>query len=164
MSKHLAHYKTPGAKNGIRNYQSYQTAPTRSGMVGIERGEAAQQRARLARRKQNLNEMSYKNPKQGYNELYTRRHQYSDQEFNDMLRRLDLESKAYQRAHPQRKSNAMRNARDGLKLMSELATAAIGLATVYNMSAYIYNKTKGEKTGKKLPTVPIPSKDGGKKG
>lgn len=44
---YLAHFKTKGAKNGLRRYQSYVVAPTKSGMVGEEVGEAAKQRARL---------------------------------------------------------------------------------------------------------------------
>lgn len=43
---YLAHTGVKGQKHGVRNYQSYETAPTRSGMVGEERGEAAKQRER----------------------------------------------------------------------------------------------------------------------
>lgn len=165
MSKHLAHYKTPGAKNGVRNYQSYQVAPTRSGMVGEERGEAAAQRARLSGLQRNINKAkkrvayereSRRTPKARYQELYRQRSKYSDQEFNDMLRRLDLESRAYQRAHP--RSNISRNAHDGLRLVAEMTTAVVGLATIYNMGANVYNKTKGQaEGGKKLPTIPVPA-------
>lgn len=169
MSKHLAHYKTPGAKNGVRNYQSYQVAPTRSGMVGEERGEAAAQRARLSGLRKNIDNAkkriatdreARRTPQSRYQELYRQRDKYSNQEFNDMLRRLDLESRAYQRAHP--RSNFSRNAHDGLKLMAEMATAVISMATIYNIGATVYNRTSGDASGKPLPTVPLPK--GGKGG
>lgn len=38
---YLAHYKTKGAKKGIRRFQSYEVAPNPSGYVGQEVGEAA---------------------------------------------------------------------------------------------------------------------------
>ena len=43
---YIAHYGTKGQEWGKRHYQSYETAPTRSGMVGTELGEAAKQRSR----------------------------------------------------------------------------------------------------------------------
>ena len=48
----LAHYGTKGQKWGQRNYQSYIVAPTRSGMVGTELGEAAKQRDRITESRQ----------------------------------------------------------------------------------------------------------------
>ncbi len=47
MENYISHTGVKGQKHGVRNYQSYETAPTRSGMVGEERGEAAKQRERL---------------------------------------------------------------------------------------------------------------------
>lgn len=47
---YIIHWKTKGAKDGIRRYQSYAVAPTRSGMVGQEIGEAAKQRQRIENR------------------------------------------------------------------------------------------------------------------
>lgn len=47
--EYIAHFGIPGQKKGIRNFQSYETAPTRSGMVGEERGEAAKQSERLTK-------------------------------------------------------------------------------------------------------------------
>lgn len=44
---YLIHYKTPGAKNGHRRYQSYLVAPSGASSYGIETGEAAKQRARI---------------------------------------------------------------------------------------------------------------------
>lgn len=44
---YLAHFGTKGQKWGLRKQQSYQVAPTRSGMVGQEVGEAAKQANRL---------------------------------------------------------------------------------------------------------------------
>jgi len=49
VNEYIAHFGIPGQKKGIRNFQSYETAPTRSGMVGEERGLAAKQAARLAK-------------------------------------------------------------------------------------------------------------------
>ena len=46
-TEYIAHFGIPGQKKGIRNFQSYKTAPTRSGMVGEERGLAAKQAERL---------------------------------------------------------------------------------------------------------------------
>ena len=51
--EYIAHFGIPGQKKGIRNFQSYDTAPTRSGMVGEERGLAAKQAARLAKQERN---------------------------------------------------------------------------------------------------------------
>lgn len=50
--EYIAHFGIPGQKKGIRNFQSYDTAPTRSGMVGEERGLAAKQAARLAKQEE----------------------------------------------------------------------------------------------------------------
>lgn len=50
---YLAHYKTKGAKNGIRRFQSYEVAPNPSGFVGQEVGEAAKQRSRVSRKEMN---------------------------------------------------------------------------------------------------------------
>lgn len=47
---YIIHWKTKGAKDGIRRFQSYAVAPTRSGMVGQEIGEAAKQRQRIENR------------------------------------------------------------------------------------------------------------------
>lgn len=44
---YLAHYKTKGAKKGIRRFQSYEVAPNPSGYVGQEVGEAAKQAQRV---------------------------------------------------------------------------------------------------------------------
>lgn len=44
---YLAHFGTKGQRWGLRKQQSYQVAPTRSGMIGQEVGEAAKQAARL---------------------------------------------------------------------------------------------------------------------
>lgn len=49
-TNYLAHFGTKGQKHGLRRHQSYETAPTRSGMVGQEVGEAARQSERLNRR------------------------------------------------------------------------------------------------------------------
>lgn len=62
---YLAHYKTKGAKNGIRRFQSYEVAPNPSGFVGQEVGEAAKQRNRVSRKEMNSydlkNSEKYKN-------------------------------------------------------------------------------------------------------
>lgn len=44
---YLAHYKTKGAKKGIRRFQSYEVAPNPSGYVSQEVGEAAAQSRRV---------------------------------------------------------------------------------------------------------------------
>jgi hypothetical protein len=54
-TEYIAHFGIPGQKKGIRNFQSYETAPTRSGMVGEERGLAAKQAARLAKQEEKDN-------------------------------------------------------------------------------------------------------------
>lgn len=46
---YIAHFGTKGQSWGLRRYQSYETAPTRSGMVGQEVGEAAKQSERLTK-------------------------------------------------------------------------------------------------------------------
>lgn len=43
---YIAHFGTKGQQWGKRHFQSYETAPTRSGMVGEELGEAAKQSER----------------------------------------------------------------------------------------------------------------------
>lgn len=42
----IAHFGTKGQTWGLRRHQSYETAPTRSGMVGQEVGEASKQRSK----------------------------------------------------------------------------------------------------------------------
>lgn len=54
-ANYLAHFGTKGQKHGLRRHQSYETAPTRSGMVGQEVGEAARQSERLERRDDDRN-------------------------------------------------------------------------------------------------------------
>lgn len=44
---YICHFKTKGAKNGIRRFQSYEVAPNPSGFVGQEVGEAAKQAQRV---------------------------------------------------------------------------------------------------------------------
>lgn len=53
---YIAHYGTKGQEWGKRHYQSYETAPTRSGMVGTELGEAAKQRSRKEERQDEITE------------------------------------------------------------------------------------------------------------
>lgn len=61
---YIAHFGIKGQTKGLRRYQSYETAPTRSGMVGQEVGEAAKQRSRKERDADEYKEKlaaSYKN-------------------------------------------------------------------------------------------------------
>lgn len=46
---YIAHFGTKGQTWGLRRFQSYETAPTRSGMVGQEVGQAAKQAQRLTK-------------------------------------------------------------------------------------------------------------------
>lgn len=55
-SNYLEHFGTKGQEWGKRHYQSYDTAPTRSGMVGTELGEAAKQRSRKEERQDEITE------------------------------------------------------------------------------------------------------------
>lgn len=51
-SEFIQHYGTKGQKKGIRRFQSYEVAPTQSGMVGQEVGEAAAQSRRVMTKEQ----------------------------------------------------------------------------------------------------------------
>lgn len=50
VKSYLAHFGITGQKKGLRRFQSYLVAPTSSGMVGQEVGEAAKQRGRLGKK------------------------------------------------------------------------------------------------------------------
>ena len=49
---YLAHYGVKGQKKGLRRFQSYDVAPTRSGIVGQEVGEAAKQSSQVLTKEQ----------------------------------------------------------------------------------------------------------------
>lgn len=75
---YLEHYKTKGAKNGVRRFQSYEVAPNPSGFTGQEVGEAAEQRQRLSRKEQNKYDYkssdSYKNASSSQRRAMTNTH------------------------------------------------------------------------------------------
>ena len=63
---HLAHFGITGQKKGLRRFQFYAVAPTQSGMVGQEVGEAAKQRGRLGKKVKDAAKKTVKNIKYGY--------------------------------------------------------------------------------------------------
>lgn len=67
-ANYLAHYKTKGAKNGIRRFQSYLVQPNPSGATGQEVGEAAEQRQRITghdERRDDQNQNEYRREEGG---------------------------------------------------------------------------------------------------
>ena len=72
VKSYLAHFGISGQKKGLRRFQSYQVAPTRSGMVGQEVGEAAKQSSRLSKLKETAKTAAknYKKEVPGYLNAY----------------------------------------------------------------------------------------------
>lgn len=78
---YIAHFGIKGQKWGLRRFQSYLTAPTRSGMVGQEVGEAAKHDIEADKEK-------YKNSP---SQMYKHRDLYTTKELNDAIQRFNAE-------------------------------------------------------------------------
>ena len=85
---YIAHFGTKGQEWGKRHFQSYETAPTRSGMVGQELGEAAKQRSRKEE-KQEADAEKYRQ----------KEIKYAEKKYDKQLKKIDrkIESNRYQR-------------------------------------------------------------------
>ena len=154
---YLAHYKHKGSKNGIRRHQSYAVAPTRSGMVGQEIGEAARQRERVesekARKKALLRgDIEAANKKRWakkYKSLYRHSDKYTNQELEDALYRLDLREKIHRRS-----LDSLENASNrGQNTLRNMAGGLAGAASIYNAIALGSNAYNAYTRGK-YPNMP----------
>lgn len=182
-ANYLAHYKTKGAKNGIRRYQSYMVAPNPSGATGQEVGEAAEQRERISghddenddRRKENLQRLQERvNPSKktaadriqdkrkkkwakSYKSLYRHADEFTNKELSDAIDRLDLKDKIKNKSL----SSMARNTRDGSDILFNLAKGSSSFLSLYNafaVGANAYNMYTGKKDKKgnlpkKFPTI-----------
>lgn len=157
---YLAHYKHKGSKNGIRRYQSYMVAPTRSGMVGQELGDAAKQRERImsererkkALRRGDLDAMNKKRWAKKYKTLYKHYDKYTNQELLDALERLDIKEKIHRRSLESLESTSKR----GSNTLRNVAAGAAGLGGIYNaiaLASNAYNTYNPQANYKEMPVV-----------
>ena len=80
--KYIEHFGIKGQKWGLRRFQSYETAPTRSGMVGTEVGEAAKDRNIEDEKKEYS-----KDPRS----MYKHADLFTTKELNDAINRFNAE-------------------------------------------------------------------------
>lgn len=80
--RYIEHFGIKGQKWGLRRFQSYETAPTRSGMVGTEVGEAAKERDIDEEKKKYSND-----PRS----MYKHADLYTTKELNDAINRFNAE-------------------------------------------------------------------------
>ena len=86
VGHYISHFGIHGQKWGLRRFQSYQVAPTRSGMVGQETGEAAEQGQRQMS-KEEMKEKYSKSP----TAMYMHKDLYTTKELNDAINRFNAE-------------------------------------------------------------------------
>lgn len=157
---YLAHYKHKGSKNGIRRHQSYMVAPTRSGMVGQELGDAAKQRERVmsererkkALRRGDIDAMNKKRWAKKYKTLYKHYDKYTNQELLDALERLDIKEKIGRRSLDSIENNTKR----GANTLANLARGAAGMGGIYNaiaLASNAYNTYNPRQDYKDMPVV-----------
>lgn len=179
-ANYLAHYKTKGAKNGIRRFQSYLVQPNPSGATGQEIGEAAAQRGRItgkkndsedktvyksakelrkeARRQQKLQKIAAKrkkketDDKEKWSKSYRELAKHKDAFTNEELRRAIDRLELESRIT----SSSLKSVRDktqkGADILKNLDSAGRSMAGIYNTLAGGWN-VYHEITGKgqKLP-------------
>lgn len=106
-SVYLAHFGVTGQKKGIRRHQSYTTAPTRSGMVGQEIGEAAAQATRLSKKEERLEKLRSKLQKES-DKKYDREAKELDKWVQSKQKKLDK----YIKNHPNGPKNPNKQAQE----------------------------------------------------
>lgn len=159
-ANYLAHYKHKGSKNGIRRHQSYMVAPTRSGMVGQEIGEAAKQRERIESEKErkkaslrgDIDAANKKRWAKKYKTLYKHYDKYTNKELLDALERLDIRETIHRRS-----LDSLENvSHKGSNTLKNVASGLAGTAGIYNalaLSLNAYNKYNDPKFNRYLPTI-----------
>lgn len=170
-TNNLAHFGITGQKKGLRRFQSYQTAPTRSGMVGQEVGEAAEQAQRHserdekeAKRQANAEKRLAKRKKRwskSYKGLERHAEEFSNRELQYALDHLRIKNTIRQE-----RLSALSNATfNGSKTLKNVADASKSVVGIYNVIAGGYNAyAKYKKTDKEIPfwmTGPKEKKKGG---
>lgn len=159
-ANYLAHYKHKGSKNGIRRHQSYMVAPTRSGMVGQEIGEAAKQRERIESEKErkkaslrgDIDAVNKKRWAKKYKTLYKHYDKYTNKELLDALERLDIKETIHRRS-----LDSLENvSHKGSNTLRNVASGLAGAAGIYNalaLSSNAYNKYNDPEFNRYLPTI-----------
>ena len=170
-TNNLAHFGITGQKKGLRRFQSYQTAPTRSGMVGQEVGEAAEQAQRYserdekeAKRQANAEKRLAKRKKR-WAKSYKRLERHAD-EFSNRELQYALDHLRIKNTIRQERLSALNNATfNGSKTLKNVADASKSVVGIYNVIAGGYNAyAKYKKTNKEIPfwmTGPKEKKKGG---
>lgn len=178
-ANYLAHFKTKGAKNGIRRFQSYMVAPNPSGATGVEIGEAAEQRARIhgdsddnqqqtyksakelrkeARRQKKLQKIAAKRKKkeQGDKEKWAKSYRelrkHSDAFTNEELRRAIERLELEDRITGASLNSVRDKTQKGADILKNLDSAGRSMAGIYNTVAgglNVYHEITGK--GQKLP-------------
>lgn len=178
-ANYLAHFKTKGAKNGIRRFQSYMVAPNPSGATGVEVGEAAEQRARIhgdsddnqqqtyksakelrkeARRQKKLQKIAAKRKKkeQGDKEKWAKSYRelrkHSDAFTNEELRRAIERLELEDRITGASLNSVRDKTQKGADILKNLDSAGRSMAGIYNTVAgglNVYHEITGK--GQKLP-------------
>lgn len=181
-ANYLAHYKTKGAKNGIRRFQSYLVQPNPSGATGQEIGEAAAQRGRItgkkndsedktiyksakelrkeARRQQKLQKIAAKrkkketDDKEKWAKSYKELAKHKDAFTNEELRRAIDRLELESRITSSSLNSVRDKTQKGADILKNLDSAGRSMAGIYNTLAGGWNAyhTLTGK-GKKLPTI-----------
>ena len=178
-ANYLAHFKTKGAKNGIRRFQSYMVAPNPSGATGVEIGEAAEQRARIhgegddnqqqtyksakelrkeARRQKRLQKIASKRKKkelgdkEKWSKSYRELRKHSDAFTNEELRRAIERLELEDRITGASLNSVRDKTQKGADILKNLDSAGRSMAGIYNTVAgglNVYHEITGK--GQKLP-------------
>ena len=124
MEGYLIHFGTTGQKKGLRRYQSYAVAPTRSGMVGDEVGEAAKQRVRVESDRSEHKEIIrdgkriYKSPDELRNASqlnnYTQHDRYQNSQQQQRMSDKDVRKMLKQKAKDDKKAKKLEAEKDKL--------------------------------------------------
>lgn len=118
---YIAHFGTKGQTWGLRRYQSYDTAPTRSGMVGQEVGEAAKQRSKKEERAEAKAERYRTKQYKQINEHYDR----ENASLQKIIDKATERSKKYGEKAAHYAGPAHYNEKKGTKFIKKSATEAV---------------------------------------
>ena len=181
-ANYLAHYKTKGAKNGIRRFQSYLVQPNPSGATGQEIGEAAAQRGRItgkkndsedktvyksakelrkeARRQQKLQKIAAKrkkketDDKEKWSKSYRELAKHKDAFTNEELRRAIDRLELESRITSSSLNSVRDKTQKGADILKNLDSAGRSMAGIYNTLAGGWNAYHAlTGKGKELPTI-----------
>ena len=118
---YIAHFGTKGQTWGLRRYQSYETAPTRSGMVGQEVGDASKQRSKKEERAEAKAE-KYRTKQ--YDEI-NKHYDLKNAGLQKVIDKASERSKKYGEKAAHYLGPAHFNEKKGMKLIKKSATEAI---------------------------------------